>query len=52
MALRIIACGGRDHTDANRICDVLDELHARRPVGMLFYATLAEPTAWVARGAL
>lgn len=35
--LRVLVCGGRDYDDIERINAVLDELHEKRPIGLVIH---------------
>lgn len=35
--LRVLVCGGRDYRDARRLRDIMDALHAKRPIALLIH---------------
>lgn len=35
--MRVLVCGGRDFTDFDKVCRVLDAVHARRPITLLIH---------------
>lgn len=35
--LRVLACGGRDYTDRERVYQVLDQVHAKRGIALLIH---------------
>lgn len=36
-AKRILVCGGRDYSDADKMCRILDDMHAVTPFSVLIY---------------